>query len=227
MKEINESAFVNRHFGCKVLRVELVNFITNEESRFVLSIFLLTEFYLLEPQRPTPWWNWKSYARALLDIFLETNFLEFTLRERVLQMRLKDRGLSDRKYRLYHSSSPHCYLCRDTLTCCMLVCVVYITNEFTAIIIIKPPGVNRLLSYYICSVLPGLDSVSCLSGPVRPLRLVVCVISSLPSARLSPEGSQMLSYLCICIACYRTCVHSRYVRYVYCTSFRAQAPIIP
>ena len=97
----------------------------------------------------------------------------------------------------------------------MLVCVVYITNEFTAIIIIKPPGVNRLLSYYICSVLPGLDSVSCLSGPVRPLRLVVCVISSLPSARLSPEGSHVLSYLCICIACYRTCVHSRYVRYVY------------
>ena len=68
-----------------------------------------------------------------------------------------------------------------------------------------------------CWVLPvpGLDNVSCLSGPVRPLRLVVCVISSLPSARLSPEGSQMLSYLCICIACYRTCVHSRYVRYVY------------
>ena len=54
MKEINESAFINRNFGCKVLRVELVNFITNEESRFVLSIFLLTEFYLLEPQRPTP-----------------------------------------------------------------------------------------------------------------------------------------------------------------------------
>jgi hypothetical protein len=25
----------------------------------------------------------------------------------------------------------------------------------------------------------------------------------------------MLSCLCICIACYRTCVHSRYVRYVY------------
>jgi hypothetical protein len=41
MKEINESAFVNRNFGCKVLRVELVNFITNEESRFVLSIFLI------------------------------------------------------------------------------------------------------------------------------------------------------------------------------------------
>jgi hypothetical protein len=50
---------------------------------------------------------------------------------------------------------------------------------------------------------------------VRPLRLVVCLISSLPSARLSPEGSHVLSYLCICIACYRTCVHSRYVRYVY------------
>ena len=48
-------------------------------------------------------------------------------------------------------------------------------------------------------VLPGLDNGSCLGGPVRPLRLVVCVISSLPSARLSPEGSHMLSYLCICI----------------------------
>jgi hypothetical protein len=132
MKEINESAFINRNFGCKVLRVELVNFITNEESKFVLSIFLWTEFCHLEPQRRSPWWNCNSYARALLDIFLETNFLEFTLRERVLQIRLKDRGLSDRKYRLYHSSSPHCYLCRDTLTCCMLVCVVYITNECTA-----------------------------------------------------------------------------------------------
>jgi hypothetical protein len=62
-------------------------------------------------------------------------------------------------------------------------------------------------------VLPGLgSSVSCLSGPVRPLRLVVCVISSLPSARLSPEGSRLLSYLCICIACYRTCMYSRYFR---------------
>ena len=48
---------------------------------------------------------------------------------------------------------------------------------------------------------------------MRPLRLVVCVISSLPSARLSPEGSHLLSYLCICISCYRTCMHSRYVRY--------------
>jgi hypothetical protein len=68
-----------------------------------------------------------------------------------------------------------------------------------------------------CWVLPGLDNVSCLSGPVRPLRLVVCVKSSLliPSARLSPEGSRVLSYLCICIARYRTCVRSRYVRYVY------------
>jgi hypothetical protein len=73
----------------------------------------------------------RNYARARLDFFLETNFLEFTLRERVLQMPLKDRGLSDRKYRLYHYSS-HCYLYRDTLACCMLVCVVYITNENTA-----------------------------------------------------------------------------------------------
>jgi hypothetical protein len=74
----------------------------------------------------------RKHARVRLDFFLETNFLEFTLRERVLQMPLKDRGLSDRKYRLYHPSSPHCHLYRDTLTCCVLVCVVYITNEFTA-----------------------------------------------------------------------------------------------
>jgi hypothetical protein len=48
-----------------------------------------------------------------------------------------------------------------------------------------------------CWVLPGLDNGPCLSGPVRPLRLVVCVISSLSPARLSPEGSRLLSYLCI------------------------------
>jgi hypothetical protein len=48
---------------------------------------------------------------------------------------------------------------------------------------------------------------------MRPLRLVAYVMSSLPSARLSPEGSHMLSYLCICIARYRACVHSRYLRY--------------
>jgi hypothetical protein len=60
-----------------------------------------------------------------------------------------------------------------------------------------------------CWVLPGLDNVFRLNSPVRPLRLVVCVISSLPSVRLSPEGSRLLSYLCICIACYRACMHSR------------------
>jgi hypothetical protein len=38
----------------------------------------------------------------------------------------------------------------------------------------------------LCSVLPGLDNGSCLSGPMRPLRLVACVMSSLPSARLLP-----------------------------------------
>jgi hypothetical protein len=64
----------------------------------------------------------------------------------------------------------------------------------------------------ICEVLPGLDSGSCLSGPVRPPRLVVCVISGLPSARLSPEA--LLSYLPIYITCYRTCMHIRY-RYIY------------
>jgi hypothetical protein len=55
----------------------------------------------------------------------------------------------------------------------------------------------------------------CLSGPVQPLRLVVCVMPSLPSARLSPEGSRLLSYLPICIACCRTCLHSRYVRHAH------------
>jgi hypothetical protein len=75
--------------------------------------------------------------------------------------------------------------------------------------------VHGRYKFETCWVLPGLDNVSCLSGPVRPLRLVVCVIPSLPSARLSPEGSHMLSYLCICIVCYRTCMHSHYVRYVY------------
>ena len=74
----------------------------------------------------------RNYARARLDFSLEINFLEFTLRERVLQMPLKDRGLSDRECRPCHSSSPHCYLCRDTLACCMLVCVAYITNGCTA-----------------------------------------------------------------------------------------------
>jgi hypothetical protein len=47
-------------------------------------------------------------------------------------MYLKDRGLGDREYRLYHPSGPRCYLYRDTLTCFVLVCVVYITNECTA-----------------------------------------------------------------------------------------------
>jgi hypothetical protein len=66
---------------------------------------------------------------------------------------------------------------------------------------------------FLCWVLPGLDSGPCLSGPVRPPRLVVVVfvIAGLPSARLAPEGSRLLSYLCVCIAYYRTCVHIRYV----------------
>jgi hypothetical protein len=33
------------------------------------------------------------------------------------------------------------------------------------------------------------------------------------AATVAPEGSRMLSYLCICVACYRTCVHSRCARY--------------
>jgi hypothetical protein len=45
---------------------------------------------------------------------------------------------------------------------------------------------------------------------VRPLRLVVFVISSPPSVRLSPEGSRLLSYLRICISCCRACMHGRY-----------------
>ena len=75
--------------------------------------------------------------------------------------------------------------------------------------------------------LPGLDNGSCLSGPVRPLRLVVCVISSLPSARLSPEGSRLLSYLRACTnyvpalpVTVPACIAVMYVTY---TSLRAQA----
>ena len=55
-------------------------------------------------------------------------------------------------------------------------------------------SIIALLYGIICWVLPGLDNGSCLSGPVRPLRLVVCVISSISPARLSPEGSRLLSY---------------------------------
>jgi hypothetical protein len=73
--------------------------------------------------------------------------------------------------------------------------------------------INNSFSRRVCWVLPGLDNVSCLSGPARPLPLVVCRTSSLPSARLSPEGSRLLSYICVGIACFRTCVHSSYVRY--------------
>ena len=43
----------------------------------------------------------------------------------------------------------------------------------------------------------------------------MCVISGLPSARLSPEGSRLLSYLRIYVACMlpvaRAYMHSRYV----------------
>jgi hypothetical protein len=65
-----------------------------------------------------------------------------------------------------------------------------------------------------CGVLPGLDNVSCLSSPVPP-RLVACVMSSLPSARLSPEGSRLVSYPCICVVCCRACMHSRHARHVH------------
>ena len=93
-------------------------------------------------------------------------------------------------------------------------------HGITIIIIRTPNYTGRPPSCYFsdvdtlpvqsCWVLPGLENDSCLSGPVQPLRLVVVVcviISSLPSVRLSPEGSHLLSYLCICIACYRTCMH--------------------
>jgi hypothetical protein len=45
--------------------------------------------------------------------------------------------------------------------------------------------------------------------------------SPAPTTRLSPEGSHVLSYLCVCVACYCACVHSRYVRYVYQLSTQA------
>jgi hypothetical protein len=85
----------------------------------MISIFLLTEI-----------------RQSSFRLFLETNFLELALRERALQMPLKDRGLSDREYRLYHSSSPHCYLYRDTLTCsccvvCLCVCCLYYQRVYS------------------------------------------------------------------------------------------------
>jgi hypothetical protein len=65
---------------------------------------------------------------------------------------------------------------------------------------------RRRLSVFRCWVLPGLDSVPCLIRLLAPCGLylyvyssiiLVCVISSLPSVRLSPEGSRLLSAVAI------------------------------
>ena len=45
--------------------------------------------------------------------------------------------------------------------------------------------------------------------------VVIEICVKYPGGRTRITATDMLSYLCICIACYRTCVHSRYVRYVY------------
>ena len=37
--------------------------------------------------------------------------------------------VSDHGRRLYHSSSPRCYLYRDALACCVLICVLYMYNR--------------------------------------------------------------------------------------------------
>ena len=57
-------------------------------------------------------------------------------------------------------------------------------------IYISPPTITIIrggTARSVCWVLPGLDSGSCLSGPVRPLRLVVCMIS-VPLIRVGPPG---------------------------------------
>ena len=45
--------------------------------------------------------------------------------------------------------------------------------------------------------------------------VVIEICIKYPGGRTRITVTGMLSYLCICIARYRTCVHSRYVRYVY------------
>jgi hypothetical protein len=75
--------------------------------------------------------------------------------------------------------------------------------------------------YY--TLLPGLENASCLSGPVRSLRLVARVKSSLPSARLSPEGSHLRNYLRTVSALHvavPACIAAMSVTY---TGLRAQA----
>jgi hypothetical protein len=63
------------------------------------------------------------------------------------------------------------------------------------------------LQHRSCCPPPGLGNISCLSGPVRPLRPVVCVVLSLPSARLSPEGNRLLSYLGTLLHCLSPHLH--------------------
>ena len=73
-----------------------------------------------------------------------------------------------------------------------------------------------------CWTLPGLGSVSCLSGSVRPLRLVVCVISSLPSVRLSHQKAAacLAIYVSVLPVTVPACIAVMSVTY---TSHRAQA----
>jgi hypothetical protein len=61
----------------------------------------------------------------------------------------------------------------------------------------------------------GLTLVGLLTAlRAAPASSGLCDIRPISSARLSPEGSRLLSYLCVCIACHRecACVHSRCVR---------------
>ena len=55
-----------------------------------------------------------------------------------------------------------------------------------------------LLSGLCCWALPGLDSGPCLSGPVRPLRLVACVMFVKPTfcaaiARRQPPAYDVIA----------------------------------
>jgi hypothetical protein len=85
------------------------------------------------------------------------------------------------------------------------------------------PNTKNPLNAPACWVLPGLGNVSCLSGPVRPLRLIVCVISSLPSARLQyrqKAATCLAIYVSVLPVTVPACIAVMSVTY---TSLRAQA----
>jgi hypothetical protein len=70
-------------------------------------------------------------------------------------------------------------------------------------------------------VFPGLDSGTCFSSPVRPLRLVACVVSmamlpELRAKRAIAIDTTHASYVpVLSVTVPASCMHGHYVRYVY------------